>query len=65
MDKYEIIIKKMDNYIKILNNYLEMMISDDDDSDDDDNKKGINVDKIVDSINMTTEDIQNVFKYNL
>tara|TARA_B100001094_G_scaffold244635_1_gene240996 strand:+ start:504 stop:815 length:312 start_codon:yes stop_codon:yes gene_type:complete len=59
MDRYEIIIKNMDNYIKILNDYLnnfKIKIKELKEY----NKKGINVDKIVDSINSHTEDIQSV-----
>ena len=59
MDKYEEIIKKMEKYIKTLNKYLnnfknkiiELREY---------NKKGINVDKLIESINYNTEEIQNV-----
>jgi len=59
MDKYEEIINKMDKYIKILNKYLhnfkEKIIEL-----KEYNKKGINVDKIIESINNNTEEIQNI-----
>lgn len=65
MDKYEEIINKMDKYIKILNKYLhnfkEKIIEL-----KEYNKKGINVDKIIESINSNTEEIQyllnNIYK---
>ena len=59
MDKYEEIINKMDKHIKILNKYLhnfkEKIIEL-----KEYNKKGINVDKIIESINNNTEEIQNI-----
>ena len=59
MDKYQEIIKKMEKYIQTLNKYLnnfknkiiELREY---------NKKGINVDKLIESINYNTDEIQNV-----
>ena len=59
MDKYEEIINKMENYIKILDKYLnnfkkkiiELKEY---------NKKGIDVNKIIESININHEEIHNV-----
>jgi len=58
-NKYEIIINKMEKYIKILNKYLKEFKNKIVELKEY-NKKGINVNKLIESINNNTEDIQNV-----
>lgn len=59
MDKYQEIITKMENYIKILDKYLnnfKKKITELKEY----NKKGIDVNKIIESININHEEIHNV-----
>ena len=59
MDKYDEIIKKMGKYIKTLNKYLNSFNNKIIELREY-NKKGINVDKLIESINYNTEEIQTV-----
>ena len=58
-DKYEVIIIKMEKYIKTLNKYLDDFRNKIIELKEY-NKKGINVNKLIESINSNTEEIQNV-----